>query len=84
MPGTFTYVYLLRSESKPHQTYVGVTGDLKQRLRDHNAGKAKHTSKFRPWFLESYVAFSNEEKARAFEKYLKSSSGIAFSNKRLR
>ena len=80
----FFYVYLLRSESDPGQTYVGITQDLRQRLKDHNAGKAKHTSKFRPWSLETYVAFSNEEKARAFEKYLKSSSGIAFANKRLR
>ena len=81
---SFTYVYLLRSESHPHQTYVGITSDLKQRLKEHNAGKARHTSKFTPWELETYVAFSDTDQARAFERYLKTSSGIAFANKRLR
>ena len=80
----FVYVYLLRSEADSKQTYVGFTQDLRKRLDDHNAGKAKHTSKFRPWKLETYVAFSDPEKARAFERYLKTSSGIAFANKRLR
>ncbi|MEM9282591.1 MAG: GIY-YIG nuclease family protein [Verrucomicrobiota bacterium] len=84
MPETFTYVYLLRSDSHPNQTYVGITSDLNQRLSDHNGGKAKHTSKFRPWTIETYVAFSDVDKARAFERYLKSSSGIAFAKKRLR
>jgi len=84
MAGHFSYVYLLRSESNPDQVYTGVTSDLKQRLKDHNAGKAKHTSKFRPWVIESYFAFADREKALAFEKYLKTASGIAFANKRLR
>jgi predicted GIY-YIG superfamily endonuclease len=29
--------YLVESLSTPGQRYVGVTADLKQRLRDHNA-----------------------------------------------
>jgi len=41
------------------------------------------TSKYRPWQLKTYVAFSNEERAVAFEKYLKSGSGRAFAKKRL-
>jgi len=81
---SYTYVYLLRSENHRRQTYVGVTSDLRQRLADHNSGKARHTRKFRPWILETYLAFSDAERARAFERYLKSSSGIAFANKRLR
>jgi len=63
---------------------VGLTTDLRRRLDDHNAGKAKHTSKFRPWKLETYLAFSDPDKAAAFERYLETSSGIAFANKRLR
>ncbi len=77
-------MYLLRSESDPAKTYAGLTSDLRKRLDAHNAGKAKHTSKFRPWMIESYFAFSEHDKALAFEKYLKSASGIAFANKRLR
>jgi predicted GIY-YIG superfamily endonuclease len=77
------YVYLLTSQSAPSQRYIGVTSDLKARLSDHNAGKSPHTSKFTPWRLVSYVAFSDRRKAETFETYLKSGSGHAFANKRL-
>jgi predicted GIY-YIG superfamily endonuclease len=77
------YVYLLRSESAPDQRYVGITSNLKQRLTDHNSGKSPHTSKYIPWTLVTYVAFSDVQKARMFERYLKSGSGHAFAKKRL-
>jgi predicted GIY-YIG superfamily endonuclease len=77
------YVYLLRSEKHEDQRYVGVTSDLKQRVADRNAGKSPHTSKYMPWKLVTYVAFSDEQKAEAFERYLKSGSGHAFARKRL-
>ena len=77
------YVYLLRSESNPDQTYVGYTTDLRARLAVHNAGGSTHPSKFIPWRLVTYLAFSNKETALAFEKYLKSHSGKAFAAKRL-
>lgn len=77
------YVYLLQSESAIGQRYVGVTSDLKQRLADHNAGKSPHTSKYGPWKLVIYVAFSDDQKAESFERYLKSGSGHAFAKKRL-
>ena len=78
------YVYLLRSLSDPSKTYIGFTTDLKQRFTAHNSGESQHTAKFLPWQIETYLAFSNEKLARDFEKYLKSGSGQAFSNKRLR
>ena len=77
------YVYLLQSEMAGKQRYVGVTSDLKLRLSEHNAGKSPHTSKYAPWRLITYIAFSNAQKARTFEHYLKSGSGHAFANKRL-
>jgi len=75
------YVYLLRSESHPKQLYVGSTRDLRQRLKDHNEGRCPYTAKFRPWILVAYFAFAQEKGAIAFEKYLKSGSGRAFSNR---
>jgi putative endonuclease len=78
------YVYLLQSIDYPDQVYVGLADDLKARLATHNAGGSPHTSKFKPWRLVTYVAFSDESKAVAFERYLKSSSGRAFAKKRLR
>ncbi|MCA3708418.1 MAG: GIY-YIG nuclease family protein [Phenylobacterium sp.] len=78
-----TYVYILRSLQTPERFYVGVTGDLRSRLKRHNAGEVSHTSKFAPWEIKTYVAFSDEGQAHAFETYLKSGSGRAFAMKRL-
>lgn len=77
------YVYLLQSLSFPEQRYVGLTSDLEKRLATHNAGQSSHTAKFRPWKLVGYLAFADESKAAAFEKYLKTGSGRAFAEKRL-
>ncbi|MGA8899975.1 GIY-YIG nuclease family protein [Bradyrhizobium sp.] len=76
------YVYILEGLGGEH-FYVGVTDDVSARLLKHNAGEVSHTSKYRPWKLKSYVAFGNEERAFAFEKYLKSGSGRAFTKKHL-
>ncbi len=77
------YVYLLRSEAFAGQRYVGVTSDLRKRLAGHNAGRSPHTSKYAPWRLVTYVAFSDEQKPESFERYLKTGSGHAFARKRL-
>ncbi|MFN7746615.1 MAG: GIY-YIG nuclease family protein, partial [Hyphomonadaceae bacterium] len=42
-----------------------------------------HTSKFGPWRVKTYLGFSDDSQAWAFEKYLKSASGRAFAKKRL-
>ena len=78
-----TYVYILRSMEIPERYYIGVTGDLRSRLQKHNAGEVSHTSKYAPWEIKTYVGFSDETQAFAFEKYLKSPSGRAFAKKRL-
>ena len=76
------YVYILKSVEGDH-FYSGSTDDLRNRLRSHNAGQVSHTRKFKPWRLKTYLAFSDEVQAIAFEKYLKSPSGRAFAKKRL-
>jgi len=78
---SFVYVYQLRSESNPDRHYTGKTPDLKTRLDRHNHGHVPHTRKFRPWRIEVAVAFHDKAKALAFERYLKSSSGRAFSKR---
>ena len=77
------YVYLIESLSAAGERYVRITTNLEQRLREHDAGKSSHTSKFKPWKLIAYVAFTDRAKAEAFERYLKSGSGHAFARKRL-
>jgi len=76
------YVYILQSKDLDH-FYVGIADDLRARLAKHNAGEVPHTSKYLPWRLKTYVAFSDEKQAYNFEKYLKSPSGRAFAKKRL-
>ena len=77
------YVYLLQSHTSPDQHYVGLTTDLRRRLAEHNTGKSHFTSRFMPWHLVTYIAFSNQAKATAFERCLKSGSGHAFLRKHL-
>jgi len=77
----FHYVYVLQSEAAPERHYIGMTSDLVQRLAAQNSGKVSHTSKFKPWTIETAVAFSNENKAAAFERYLKSGSGREFTRR---
>jgi predicted GIY-YIG superfamily endonuclease len=77
----FHYVYVLQSLSNPKQIYTGITANLKKRLAEHNAGRTTHTSKFTPWKIRAATAFISEERATAFERYLKSGSGRAFLNR---
>ena len=82
MQTKFHYVYVLVSVSDQYHHYTGLTEDLEARLKAHNSGKVPHTSKYRPWRIENYIAFQSREKAVAFERYLKSHSGRAFAKKR--
>lgn len=77
------FVYLLQSLSHPAQRYTGLTSGVSKRLAAHNAGQSPHTAKFRPWKLVCCLAFDDENKAVAFEKYLKSGSGRAFAQKHI-
>ena len=74
-------VYLLQSVNHPNQRYVGLTSDVEARLADHNAGKSPHTSKYRPWKLCVTLGFADDDKASAFEAYLKTGSGWAFAKR---
>jgi predicted GIY-YIG superfamily endonuclease len=75
------YVYILRSINFPEKIYVGYTINIEQRLDVHNSGGSIYTAKYKPWALSGYVAFLEKANAIAFEKYLKSGAGKAFSNK---
>ena len=79
----YFYVYILQSESDADRFYVGLTDNLRARLKKHNKGDAPHTSKFRPWKIKTAIAFTDRERASRFESYLKTASGRAFTKKRL-
>ena len=73
--------YTKRSVSNPEKTYIGVTKDLRIRLKEHNAGRSFHTKKYRPWEIEIYVSFKDELLASKFEIYLKNGSGREFARR---
>ena len=79
----FFYVYILQNELMPERFYIGLTEDLRARLKKHNAGEVPYTSKFRPRKIKTAAAFKERERAAQFEIYLKSAAGRAFAKKRL-
>lgn len=76
------FVYILRS-IKDRSKYIGCTTDLKRRIAEHNRGEVRYTRVKCPYKLIWFCCFSKKEKAYAFERYLKSGSGHAFTNKHL-
>jgi predicted GIY-YIG superfamily endonuclease len=45
-------VYVLKNaEADPRFFYIGLTSDAHARLLDHNAGRCRHTARYRPWQL---------------------------------
>lgn len=77
------FVYILKSLSRKDAYYVGFTTDLDSRLAIHNRGEVSATAPGRPWAIKTFLAFADRSRALAFEKYLKTHSGRAFSIKRL-
>jgi len=83
MKMTYHYVYILQSQTDPDRFYTGHTDNLDERLKVHNQGKCKHTSKCTPWKIKTTIAFADKQRTLEFEKYLKTASGRAFAKKRL-
>jgi predicted GIY-YIG superfamily endonuclease len=73
------YVYILQCNNG--QYYKGCTSNLEERLERHTKGYVDATKHLLPVTLVTYIAFTDKLKAFAFEKYLKSGSGRAFSAK---
>jgi putative endonuclease len=67
------YVYVLVSE-KDSTTYIGSTGKLKQRIKDHNAGKTKSIKHKLPMQLVYCEAYKFKRIAIKREYNLKKNS----------
>ena len=78
------FVYVLRNKENPPRYYTGHTTDVARRHAEHNAGNCIHTAKHRPWSIDVVIEFADEKRAMAFERYLKSGSGVAFAQRHLR
>lgn len=75
------FVYLLQSVHSPHKRYVGYSTNFEQRFEQHNSGFVALTKNHVPWEVKVLVQFDNEQKAKAFERYLKHGSGHAFAKR---
>ena len=84
LPWMKRFVYTLKNTEIPPRHYTGLTSDVAKRLAEHNAGICTHTAKYRPWFIDVVIQFPDERRAIAFERYLKSGSGVAFAQRHLR
>ena len=77
--GTFTFTCTSNVHVRKRQFYpldsTKTPSNLRQRLEYHNTGRCPHTSKFTPWRVETYIAFSERSTAVAFEKHLKTGAG---------
>ena len=78
------FVYVLKNSDIPPRYYTGLTCDVARRTVEHNAGNCTHTAMYRPWSIDVVIEFSDERRAVAFERYLKTGSGVAFAHRHLR
>lgn len=77
MPHATWYVYVLRSLADPCRSYAGTTRDWRGVLDAHNSGKCSQSADGRPWGIDLLVPFTDEARALAFERYLKSDTRAA-------
>jgi putative endonuclease len=77
------YVYVLQSELDTG-LYIGMSGDLRRRLREHQSGESRSTKGRRPWRLIYYEAYLHRADAEGREVFLKSGGGRRFLDKQLR
>jgi len=68
------YVYILKSLKDKH-LYIGMTSDLEERIKRHNAGYERSTKSRIPFKLIHSEVFGTRTEARDREKYLKSGFG---------
>lgn len=70
------FVYVLKDENG--NLYEGQTENLEARLKQHNSGKTKTTSKSRSWEVTYFETFENRIEAVNREKYFKTAAGRRF------
>ena len=66
--GKMYYLYIIKSLAKNY-IYVGLTNNIKRRINQHNTGKEKTTSPYKPFKLIYTELSSDRKSARIIEKY---------------
>jgi len=67
------YIYVIKSKQKNY-FYIGSTGDLRKRFKEHNQGKTKSIKHLTPFELMYYEAYKTKRQARKKELELKGNS----------
>jgi putative endonuclease len=70
------FIYVLQSE-KDNKFYIGFTGDVDRRIKDHNEGKNLSTKNRRPFKVLYYEAHTSKHDALRRELYFKTAKGKA-------
>lgn len=70
----FHYVYVLYNKAK-NFIYIGYSGNILQRVREHNSGKSRSTKHYIPLEVIHYEAYRNMKDAKGREEYLKTNRG---------
>jgi len=65
------FVYLLISDGKTKNTYVGYTNDISKRIVKHNQGKGAKYTRGRNWTLAYFEIFNSKTSALKKEFILK-------------
>ena len=74
------FTYIIQSELDG-SFYIGQTENLRNRLKYHNDGASKYTSRKIPWRLVYYEEFPNRSDAMKREKFLKKQRNKQFYQK---
>jgi putative endonuclease len=64
------FVYILQSQFD-QSYYIGFTANLENRLKYHNEGKSRYTSKKIPWRIVYTEEFNTKKEALIRERFLK-------------
>ncbi|MFH1822102.1 MAG: GIY-YIG nuclease family protein [Patescibacteria group bacterium] len=70
----FYYTYIIKSQ-KTCKLYIGSSGDLRKRIKDHNKGTTKSTKSGIPWVLIYYEAHRSKSLAIKAERHYKTGQG---------
>ena len=76
------YSYVLLSD-RDGEFYIGSTGDLRERLQQHNKGQVRSTAYRRPLRLIYYEGCLRADDARRRERNLKTGRGGRYLKQRL-
>ena len=74
------FVYIIQSLADS-SFYIGYTSNIELRLKKHNNGLSRYTSKKLPWKLVYSESFNNKSEAIKRERFLKKQKNTDFYNR---